>query len=206
MHNYFFEAYRKDVGETIGMIHIRCEENIFDEFDIKHAVKNRLFNSYPQIRKQFEMTIDPILLSSDNVEICFTSEYDYRNYDKQYDNECKFIESLINDIQREEKNKLITPEILIDAGFEYLENESKQFSECEEKNYGIKDYKRYHKLTDDKIPIILDIDNGWNNRFGDKGWHVHIDNKNCETIGTADISTVLEFNMLMKVFRSKFRL
>lgn len=207
MYNYFFGAYRKDDGSSIGMIHVRCEEDLIFKLKLLHSnqnIKKQLFNNYPQIKKQFEIVIDPIYLHSDNVEIYFATEYDYRNYNKQYDNECRMVESLMNDIRREEKTKLITPEILIEAGFEYLENESKQFSEYEEKNYGIKDYKIYRKWIDDKIPIKLNIDNGWNNRFGDKGWHIHIDNQDCETIGTADISTVLEFNTLMKVFGSKF--
>ena len=207
MYNYFFGAYRKDNGSSIGMIHVRCEEDLI--FQLKplqsnQNIKQQLFNNYPQIKKQFEIVIDPIYLNSDNIEICFTTEYDYRNYNKQYDNECRMVESLMNDIRREEKTKLITPEILIEAGFEYIEDESKICAEYEEKNYGIKDYKRYRKWTEDETPIKLDIDNGWNNRFGDKGWHVHIDNQDCTTIGTADISTVLEFNMLMKVFESKF--
>ena len=50
----------------------------------------------------------------------------------------------------------------------------------------------------------LDIDNGWNNR-GTK-WSVHIDNDACETIGYADIDTIEQFNKLMEIFDSKFRL
>ena len=205
MYNYFFDIYRKDNGSTIGMIHVRCEEDLIFQLKPKDQdIKQQLFNNYPQIKKQFEIVIDPIYLSSDNVEIRFTTEYDYRNYNKQYDNECRMVESLMNDIRREEKTKSITPEILIEAGFEYLENESKTCAEYEETTYGIKNYKMFRKWTEDETPIKLDIDNGWNNRFGNKGWHVHIDNQCCETIGTADISTVLEFNMLMKVFESKF--
>lgn len=209
MYNYFFDAYRKDNGSTIGMIHIRCEEDLIFQFKSlqpNQNIKQQLFNNYPQIKKQFEIVIDPIYLYSDNVEIRFTTEYDYRNYNKQYDNECRMVESLMNDIRREEKTKLITPEILIEAGFEYLENESKTCAEYEETTYGIKNYKMFRKWTEDETPIKLDIDNGWNNRFGKDGWHIHIDNQDCTTIGTADISTVLEFNMLMKVFGSKFML
>ena len=51
---------------------------------------------------------------------------------------------------------------------------------------------------------MINIDNGYNNRG--TGWHLHIDNDMCETIGSADIDTVWEFNTLMQVFKSKFRL
>lgn len=204
MYNYFFDVYKKDNGAIIGMVHIRCEEDLISQLKPDQNIKQQLFNNYPQIKKQFETVIDPIYLHSDNIGVCFTTEYDYRNYNEQYDNRCRLVESLINDLRREEKTKLITPEILIEAGFEYLEGESKTCAEYEATTYGIKNYKMFRKLTEGETPIKVDIDNGWNNRFGDKGWHVHIDNQDCETIGTADISTVLEFNMLMKVFGSKF--
>ena len=72
------------------------------------------------------------------------------------------------------------------------------------KDYGIKDYKIFRKWTDDKHPIKLDINNGWNNR-GTK-WSLHIDNDACETIGYADIDYVWQFNSLMEIFDSEFKL
>ena len=106
-----------------------------------------------------------------------------------------------------DKHRNITENILIDAGFEYLEIESNICKEYERNTYGIEDYKVFRKWIDDKDltnVLKLDIDNGWNNRG--TGWHLHIDNDVCNTIGSADIDTVWEFNMLMQVFKSKFRL
>jgi len=99
---------------------------------------------------------------------------------------------------------LITKEILENAGFEYMEQESKLCEEYQKITYGITDYKSYRKWTDDKHPIKLDIDNGWNNR-GTK-WSLHIDNDACETIGCADIDYTWQFNKLMEVFDSSVRL
>jgi hypothetical protein len=99
---------------------------------------------------------------------------------------------------------LITKDILENAGFEYMEQESKLCEEYQKTTYGITDYKLYRKCTDDKHPIKLDIDNGWNNR-GTK-WSLHIDNDACETIGCADIDYTWQFNKLMEVFDSSLRL
>ena len=99
---------------------------------------------------------------------------------------------------------LITEEFLINAGFEYIKNESEMLKPVYLNDYGIKDYKVFRKWTDDEYPIKLDIDNGWNNR-GTK-WSLHIDNEACETIGYADIDYVWQFNSLMEIFNSKFKL
>lgn len=100
-------------------------------------------------------------------------------------------------------NKL-TEDILINAGFEFLEHETELLAEYEKTNHGIDDYKMFRKWTDDELPIKLDIENGYNN--SGRKWHLHIDNNTCETIGCADIDTVEQFNKLMEVFESKLRL
>ena len=99
--------------------------------------------------------------------------------------------------------KMITADVLKKAGFEYLEKESDLLKECEE-NYGICNFKIFKKWTDDANPIKLEIDNGFNNRG--TAWHLHIDNDLCQTIGSADIDTIDQFNKLMEIFNSKFRL
>ena len=103
-----------------------------------------------------------------------------------------------------EKNTIITEDILVNSGFTYSIPQSSLLAKYQKENYGIDNYKMFSKWTDDEIPIKLDIDNGWNNRG--TFWHLHIDNDVCETIGTADIDTVEQFNKLMEVFDSKFRL
>lgn len=98
----------------------------------------------------------------------------------------------------------ITEDILIKAGFEYLELETNLLAKYQKETYGIDNYKMFRKWTDDLNPIKLDIDNGFNNRGS--AWHLHIDNDRCDSIGCADIDTVEQFNMLMKIFNSKFRI
>ena len=99
---------------------------------------------------------------------------------------------------------LITKEILENAGFEYMEQESKLCAEYEKSNYGIEDFRLYRLWTNDNPSIKLDIDNGFNNR-GTK-WSLHIDNDACETIGCGDIEYTWQFNKLMEVFNSSLRL
>ena len=102
------------------------------------------------------------------------------------------------------KENVITEEILLNAGFERLVHETDILAEYQNEAYGIDNYKVFGIQTNDYHPIKLVIDNGWNNRG--TIWHLHIDNNECETIGSADISYVWQFNKLMEVFDSKFRL
>lgn len=102
------------------------------------------------------------------------------------------------------KDNVITEEILLNAGFEYLEHETDLMAGYQKEAFGINNYKVFRIWTNDYHPIKLDIDNGWNNRG--TLWHLHIDNDSCETIGSADIDTIEQFNKLMEVFDSKFRL
>ena len=102
------------------------------------------------------------------------------------------------------KNIFITEDILLKSGFEYQEHESNLLKDYQKQNYGIENYKTFRKWTNDKFPIKLDIDNGWNNRG--TNWSLHIDNDVCETIGYADIDYVWQFNDLMKIFDSFYEL
>ena len=99
---------------------------------------------------------------------------------------------------------LITEDILVDNGFEFMEHETELLSKYQKDNYGIDHYVMYRLWTDDEHPIKLDIDNGWNNRG--TTWSVHIDNDACETIGYADIDYRWQFNKLMEIFESKLKL
>jgi len=102
------------------------------------------------------------------------------------------------------KHNFITNDDLLNAGFKFRKDESKLIDKYQKEKYGIDDYVMYQLWTTDEHPIKLDIDNGWNNR-GTK-WSLHIDNDVCETIGYADIDTIKQFNKLMEIFDSKFRL
>ena len=103
------------------------------------------------------------------------------------------------------ENKEITEQLLLDTGFEYLEKESKLMIEAYKLDslIGKEDYKVFRKWIDD-YKLKIDIDNGWTNNDGK--WHVHVDNDYCETIGCADLTYTWQFNKLMEIFESNFRL
>ena len=146
-------------------------------------------------------------LSQEDIAIYLASSNDYAKFNAKFANEIAFVEYINSENAEMDKHRKITEDILINAGFEYLENESNIYKEYERHIYGIEDYKVFRKCICDKDSsniLKLDIDNGYNNRG--TGWHLHIDNDMCETIGSADIDTVWEFNTLMQVFKSKFRL
>ena len=92
------------------------------------------------------------------------------------------------------KNILITSDILLKNGFETnIFVSSDEFT-----------YKSYTLWTKDKEPLKIDMiykhtNNGSN-------WYMHIDNNYCETIGSADIDYIEQFNLMMKVFNSNFNL
>jgi len=175
--------------------------------DLKHMLNDVA----PDILDNFKPFIisHNIDLNQDDIAIYLASSHDYAKFDEQFDNEMKFLEYMNSEYSEMDKMRNITPEILLEAGFEYLEDESKLGIEANKMSPEVcsPNYKVFRKWTEDKNPskvIKLDIDNGYNNRG--TGWHLHIDNNACETIGCADIDTVWEFNTLMQIFKSKFRL
>lgn len=104
-------------------------------------------------------------------------------------------------------NKILSVEVLKQNGFEDITYDyEKQFH----KEYdGLDDYVTLRRWTDDvdKNPgkvLKLDIDNGLTN--SGRAWHVHVDNCDCCTVGAADIDTAEQFNKLMEVFESNFRI
>ena len=77
------------------------------------------------------------------------------------------------------------------------------------KSWNLDDYITLRCWTDDvdKNPgkaLKLDIDNGLTN--SGRAWHLHIDNCDCCSIGSADLNSIEQFNKLMEVFDSNFRL
>ena len=56
--------------------------------------------------------------------------------------------------------------------------------------------------------LKLDIDNGLTNDYvwNLHTWTLHIDNDTCESLGNVSISTVEQFNLMMKVFENKFKI
>ena len=145
-------------------------------------------------------------LLQDDYEIRLISSTMYREQHEDYDNICKFVEYIQSEKSECDRFTNITSEMLVENGFELLNDQTKLLGEVQKNNYGITNFKIFRKWISTKksSQIQLTIDNGWTNR-GTK-WHLHIDNDVCETIGAADIDTVWEFNTLMEIFGSKFRL
>ena len=103
--------------------------------------------------------------------------------------------------------EIISKKILESAGFKDIT--MPELKKYHEEHEGLEDFKCYRIWTNniDKNPgkaLKLDIDNGLTN--SGRIWHLHIDNCDCCTIGSADINTIEQFNKLMEVFDSNFRL
>ena len=215
-HNYFFEAYKIDSNDILEMIRIRLNDSIMEPFkdfmDVYNIysyyhgnnIKHKLNEVCPEIIDIFNDKLKINIIEDSNIEINITNLLEYRQWDEQYDNELKFIEYIQSEKAKEDKQTIITEELLIDNGFEYLERESNLTQDYQNQLYGKDNYKVFRKWTNDSSPLKLDIDNGVNNRGTE--WYLHIDNDHCESIGSADINNVWEFNILMEVFESKFRL
>lgn len=108
-------------------------------------------------------------------------------------------------ICKKNNNRLVTNQILENAGFENITQifEKRYYKE----GYDIDDYTSYVFCTnkiDKKNPIKIYIDNSLTN--SGRKWNVHVDNKDCCSIGKAEVDTVYQFNILMKLFDSKLRL
>ncbi len=224
--NYFFEVYEiisEDAEQCLGMKHMRLDSDfknkIFPQdstftcefknddgniFKYGYNIKQKLIDKCPDVINELCESFDTEIIGNDNIGICLISSYDYRQYNKQYDNECRFVEYMMSEKSKEDKETQITEELLIDNGFEYLEKESSLTQDYQNELYGKDNYKVFRKWTNDSSPLKLDIDNRVNNRGTE--WYLHIDNDHCESIGSADIDNIWEFNMLMEVFGSKFRL
>ena len=101
--------------------------------------------------------------------------------------------------------RLITEELLKSIGF-------KDDTDDWEKDHwnnvlGIDNYCTLTYWTnkeDGKNYIKLDFQKGIVNC--DANWGLHIDNNTCESIGSADISYVWQFNMMMEILGSNFRI
>lgn len=223
----YFELYKiLDDGEVehIDQIRIRNKnifQTIYDNFqELRDYVNNAYCNIYDIELKKYLMNTDIgneyiikhfsaahkdlNVIEDESIEVRKISSLQYRKFDKYYDNQYQIIDYIINEKQKEDKETIITEYILIDNGFKYLGRESNLTQDYENELYGKENYKVFRKWTDDISKLKLDIDNGVNNRGSE--WHLHIDNDHCETIGSADINTIYEFNLLMEVFGSKFRL
>lgn len=223
MKNFYFKVYT-DKG-PLDYIKIHSEKDIWYEiinspeystnemlekfhqspydFIYNQDIKEKLLEVYPEFRKSNE----DINFDSLEVHVTMITQNEYREHDEQFNNELAFLEYLNSEKVSIDKKTLISKEILEEKGFEDITQDFEK--KYHEEHEGIEDYKTYRIWTDivDKNPgkvLKLDIDNGLTN--SGRLWHLHIDNCDCCSIGSADLNNVWQFNMLMEIFGSKFRL
>jgi hypothetical protein len=180
-----------------------CLEKIIKYCYYNQDIKSKLLEVYPE----FVNCDKNINFDSIEVHVKMIPQIEYRQHDIKFDNEMTFLEYFNSEKASVHKKTLISKEILENAGFEDITQDwdAKYHKEQE----GLEDYKTYRIWTDkfDKNPgkvLKLDIDNGLTN--SGRLWHLHIDNCDCCSIGSADLDNVWQFNMLMEIFGSKFRL
>ena len=232
MKNQYFKAVKVQEDSSyyvLSCIHIKQDTNIWHEIfekylnnseyaeksyndpygsiyhlNIKEYLKTDFPDVYSTMNKSLLLT-NNISIEDSNIEIWMASSEDYRKVDEKFDNELSFLEYMNSEFSEIDKNRLITNEILENAGFE---NSAQDFEkEYYQNEFSIDDYVSYRIYTyniDNKYPIKIDIDNCFTN--SNRRWHVHIDNQDCCTIGSAEVDTVWQFNLLMKLFDSKLRL
>lgn len=85
------------------------------------------------------------------------------------------------------ENQKINEEILINSGFKKIQD---VILNLLSNNKNI-----IYSLNTGKFSIII---NNLSNYPG-RDWYVHVDNEDCQSLGSADISTVKQFNMLMEL-------
>lgn len=217
MKNQFFQAIRyidNDMHEVLTCMHIKRDRDICKEILENYAympcidktnLKELFLNEYIDIYTMFENTLLSMGydINDPHIEIWLATSNDYRQFDKQYDNERSFIEYVNSEISEYDRRKKITPEILLDAGFKDVTSRE-LIDAFDNSNPNSHIYTIWTDKFDKDEAIKLDIDNIYTNRG--TNWHVHIDNCDCDSIGSADIDTVWQFNMLMEVFGSNLRL
>ena len=97
----------------------------------------------------------------------------------------------------------ITKEILLNNGFKEVYKEE-LWKNAYKDFYGVDDFFMAELWTEDESPIKIDMRNKITNNGTE--WYMHLDNEDCETIGSADIDYIWQFNKMMEIFNSKFRL
>ena len=98
----------------------------------------------------------------------------------------------------------ITTDILKQAGFKEITNNYDR--DFWNKN-GVDNYSEWWKRADSidgNNFIIINCKKGVTNN--NAAWGIHVDNCDDDSIGSADITYTWQFNMLMEILESKFRL
>lgn len=222
-HYEYYELYQiKEDGDIIhkDSLKILTKNNTFNDlYDIYASIleqgytsiydleiKNYLREKFPEVYNIFKAKNKDIDITDYNIEISLISKNKYKQFDINFNNECELIDDIIYDKINIDKNINITEEILSKNGCERHDEEWERKVMSDE--FYITDYSSWGKCTinEDSKNNVLNIDFQKGNTNNGAIWHIHIDNNVCMTIGSADISTIWQFNTLMEVFGSKFRL
>lgn len=97
----------------------------------------------------------------------------------------------------------ITQDILLNNGFKEV-FEKEKYQKTFKEIYDIDKFFIGELWTIDKSPIKIDMIYKVTNNGAD--WNMHLDNEVCETIGSAHITYVDQFNKMMEIFDSLYRL
>lgn len=93
------------------------------------------------------------------------------------------------------RGNVLNDTILMKAGFIHSNEEFDK--EMQDEYPGYRSYEKY--VNSGKY--VIDVTFGISNIDNEKNWIVHIDNSDRMTIGSADISTIGQFNDFMKIFK-----
>ena len=166
----------------------------------KQDVKNLLLKYYPEFENLTEVD-----LSKDDIVVNLISKSTYRKFNEELDYQMTFEEYINSEQSLKDRNRNITEVILMDNGFS-RRDDNIELQRHYENQYGVKDYSSWYIWTgnfdDEYKQIKIDFEKGLTNNGS--LWYIHLDGNDCTTIGTAQISTVFEFNLLMQVYKSKF--
>lgn len=97
----------------------------------------------------------------------------------------------------------ITNDVLQKNGFTEVK-QSQTIVETYKEIWDLEDFFEYDFVTNDEKPLKINMMSECTNNGA--RWHLHIDNDRCESIGSADIDYIDQFNKMMEVFDSTFRL
>ena len=150
-YNQYFNIFKttlEDPGELITTIRVRYETKIWDKIletylntpeyaklsyndpygSIYHLnIKLYIKELFPEVYDLINGLVlhdNRINLDDDYFIVCLATKGDYRKVNEQFDNEMTFLEYMNSEISEMDKQRYITPEMLTEAGFEFLEQES----------------------------------------------------------------------------------
>ena len=101
------------------------------------------------------------------------------------------------------ENLEITNEVLLKNDFIQVD-ETPQIQETYKDIWELNEFFEFDLVTSDEHPLKINMMSECTNNGA--RWHLHIDNDRCESIGSADIDYIWQFNKIMEVFNSNFRL